>query len=469
MFSGRVVVAAAIVGLGALSGPLAGSALADTTATVSYTTPGLSWFTVPAGVSSVTVTAVGAAGGNSVFEQGGYGGSVTEAVPVEPGHVLSVIVGGPGGSATVTTPGAGGVGGGGSGGAATGTQFSGGGGGGASSVGPGNSAAFAYVVAAGGGGASLDSGPFATWGLTAVLPMTGALEPRPRAVRAGAHFRRKTMDRAKPGPRGSGEPAGPDLDRAPLPPAAVLAAPAATEVATGATGPTGNDGGSGPTGSTGPPGPIGSTESTGSTGSTGSPGASGPPGPQGIPGAASPATTQRDLEVPREAQGHHLRHDPALLRRHQETAGSPRDADLHQSGRRDQLHHDLRLLGPGERSCGAGDRHRDGSRTCCADRRGQDRAPPAQALAAPTGQGPVPRLDPGLTKTTRVRPDRSHLDPGAVEGNCSRLAWELLVESSCPRVTTLRDSSRACHSRAMLSGPARSLGQDGSSDHDPRL
>lgn len=103
-------------------------------------------FTVPAGVLRVTVHATGAEGGN----YGGKGGVVTATIPVTPGEVLSVVVGGFGGWGG--EPGSNG---GGQGGFRVGDSYLGigGGGGGASDVRQGGSAlANRVVVAAGGGG-----------------------------------------------------------------------------------------------------------------------------------------------------------------------------------------------------------------------------------------------------------------------------------------------------------------------------
>lgn len=103
-------------------------------------------FTVPAGVLRLTIRATGAEGGN----HGGKGGVVTATIPVTPGEVLSVVVGGFGG--WTGEPGSNG---GGQGGLRVGDSYLGigGGGGGASDVRQGGSAlANRVVVAAGGGG-----------------------------------------------------------------------------------------------------------------------------------------------------------------------------------------------------------------------------------------------------------------------------------------------------------------------------
>ena len=112
-------------------------------------------FTVPSGVDSVQVDAVGAAGGGKGATPGGAPAIATAAVPVRPGEVLYVEVGGAG--QQVPGPGPGGWNGGGNG------PGGGGGGGGASDVRtvpcvtvcPGNAASLGsrLVVAAGGGGA----------------------------------------------------------------------------------------------------------------------------------------------------------------------------------------------------------------------------------------------------------------------------------------------------------------------------
>jgi hypothetical protein len=99
-------------------------------------------FTVPAGVSSITVVAVGGKGGDGRFGgAGAFGGLVTATVPVTGPESLSVQVAG---NADTSTAGFGDGGGAGLGGAGD----NGGGGGGASSV----SASSPLVVAGGGGG-----------------------------------------------------------------------------------------------------------------------------------------------------------------------------------------------------------------------------------------------------------------------------------------------------------------------------
>ena len=131
------------------------SASAAETKTFKYV-DGQQEFKVPAGVTSIAVEAVGAAGASAqgettvdklTFAAGGAGGRgavVTGEVPVTPGSTLYIDVGGAGGQ----------PGGGFNGGASTGDQYvSGGGGGGASDVRT-ESGSFAsrLIVAAGGGG-----------------------------------------------------------------------------------------------------------------------------------------------------------------------------------------------------------------------------------------------------------------------------------------------------------------------------
>ncbi|MBY0494982.1 MAG: hypothetical protein K2Y23_12275 [Cyanobacteria bacterium] len=105
-------------------------------------------FTVPAGVTSITVTAFGAQGGAGAGggPAGGLGGSVQARITVTPGEVLTINVGGAGVAA-----GAGGFNGGGASGAAV---SRGGGGGGASDVRRGGVGLANRVVVAGGGGGS---------------------------------------------------------------------------------------------------------------------------------------------------------------------------------------------------------------------------------------------------------------------------------------------------------------------------
>jgi uncharacterized protein YjdB len=150
---------------------LTGSVLGANAQTSSFLTPGGPYnYTVPVGVTAITVTLRGGAGGKNSDPVGfpdsaGHGGCVTANVAVVAGQVLVVYVGGKGGDATPGVGGAGGAGGangGGAGGQWTGHIFAGGGGGGASDLRLASGLPSArLVVAGGGGGAGLNDGFFA--------------------------------------------------------------------------------------------------------------------------------------------------------------------------------------------------------------------------------------------------------------------------------------------------------------------
>jgi hypothetical protein len=115
-------------------------------------------FIVPADVTSITVYASGARGGDgwsvdgagSVKGFGGLGGNVQATLTVTPGETLYIYVGGAGEDAT-TSPGAGGWNGGGDGGGSD-AGYSGGGGGGASDIRRGGDALTDRILVAAGGG-----------------------------------------------------------------------------------------------------------------------------------------------------------------------------------------------------------------------------------------------------------------------------------------------------------------------------
>jgi hypothetical protein len=107
VFARRVSVAAIALVIAACGkeSPVAPSqpdvvAIADVTATVvgpntvTFTTVGAATFTVPAGVTSLTVTAVGGGGAGSIPSAGGSGAKVTGTLAVTPGEVLNLFVGG---------------------------------------------------------------------------------------------------------------------------------------------------------------------------------------------------------------------------------------------------------------------------------------------------------------------------------------------------------------------------------------
>lgn len=115
-------------------------------------------FTVPSGVTSITVDARGAKGGFGYPStcEGGNGGRVQGTITVTPGQVLQVYVGGVGSNGSTGVAGAGGFNGGGLGGLYSGS-YSGGGGGGASDI---RTSPYALAnrlaVAGGGGGGAYD-------------------------------------------------------------------------------------------------------------------------------------------------------------------------------------------------------------------------------------------------------------------------------------------------------------------------
>lgn len=129
-------------------------------ATQTFTTAGTHFFTVPAGVTSIYLTAIGARGGVCFGATGGKGASVGAIIPVTPGDQLRAQVGGEGGGGGGLCPGAGGgaggTGGGGAGGAGTpgGSLVGGAGGGGGTVVGRGAGFSELLMVAGGGGGSA---------------------------------------------------------------------------------------------------------------------------------------------------------------------------------------------------------------------------------------------------------------------------------------------------------------------------
>jgi hypothetical protein len=135
------------------------------TVSCTYTGAGTYAFTVPDGIGSLDVRAVGAGGGagyNTLGNSpGGPGASVEDtAVPVTAGQALNVVVGGAGGAGTRTTGGAAGSPGGGGApgdsGVARGSQNGGGGGGYSGVLDPSSNP---LVIAAGGGGGGGGSSP----------------------------------------------------------------------------------------------------------------------------------------------------------------------------------------------------------------------------------------------------------------------------------------------------------------------
>jgi len=107
--------------------------VAASAATVTFTGTGVDSWTVPAGVSSVSIVAIGGGGGGSNHSNGGAGGKVTATLAVTAGQVLSIYVGGGGG----------------------GSVTGGGGGGGSTNI---NAGGANQIIAGGGGGAGFDAG-----------------------------------------------------------------------------------------------------------------------------------------------------------------------------------------------------------------------------------------------------------------------------------------------------------------------
>ncbi len=140
--------------------PLGTNVCGPPTAVVYNYTGAVQTFTVPAGVTSLTINAIGARGGAS-YNGGvpGYGGQVQTTLTVIPGQVLNIYVGNVGTVGSTNPPSLGGFNGGGEGHGYAGC-CGGGGGGGATDIRIGG-VAFAnrVVVAAGGGGAGSDGGP----------------------------------------------------------------------------------------------------------------------------------------------------------------------------------------------------------------------------------------------------------------------------------------------------------------------
>ena len=116
-------------------------------------------FTVPTGVTSVTIEAFGAEGGAATLGAGlvAQGGRSVATIAVTAGETLFVYVGGRGGDGAVGSPGAGGFNGGGGSANAIGSS-EGGGGGGASDVRQGGNGLANRVLVAGGGGGGGASG-----------------------------------------------------------------------------------------------------------------------------------------------------------------------------------------------------------------------------------------------------------------------------------------------------------------------
>lgn len=129
-----------------------------TTFTLNYT-GGIQTYTVPAGVTTLTVDLMGAKGGSGYpsVSAGGNGGRVTGTISVTPGQVLQIYVGGMGGDASASLAGSAGFNGGGIGALYSGA-YGGGGGGGATDIRvPPYSLSDRIAIAGGGGGGAYNA------------------------------------------------------------------------------------------------------------------------------------------------------------------------------------------------------------------------------------------------------------------------------------------------------------------------
>lgn len=145
-------------GLAALGLFVFSASEAQTVTTFNYT-GSMQTYTVPIGVTSITVDVYGAQGGfgyNAPNAIPGRGGRVQATLAVTPGEILNIFVGGQGGPGGTTVGGTAGYNGGGTGGGWPGGR-SGGGGGGASDIRQGGTAlANRVVIGAGGGGTGVN-------------------------------------------------------------------------------------------------------------------------------------------------------------------------------------------------------------------------------------------------------------------------------------------------------------------------
>ena len=149
--------------------------------TQTFTTVGQTTFTVPAGVTSIAVTAIGAqgGGGSAAGCEGGQGAAVSGTLPVTPGQLLYVEVGGHGVDVESSSgAGAGGANGGGAGGVDD-HGGGGGGGGGASDIrtmpaANGVSPTDPRLIVAGGGGGGADNYAGCSGGNAGPSPGRGA-------------------------------------------------------------------------------------------------------------------------------------------------------------------------------------------------------------------------------------------------------------------------------------------------------
>ena len=131
------------------------SASSSASVTYSYYYTGtVQSFTVPYGVTTITVQAYGAQGGEGWYN-GGLGGYVSASLKVTPGQVLYLYVGGAGSSSYYNAHPSGGYNGGGYGSANACSGWYGGGGGGATDIRTTSGVLASRIVVAGGGGGGM--------------------------------------------------------------------------------------------------------------------------------------------------------------------------------------------------------------------------------------------------------------------------------------------------------------------------
>ncbi|MEI7453829.1 MAG: IPTL-CTERM sorting domain-containing protein, partial [Actinomycetes bacterium] len=90
----------ALAALTALLIPFLGAPPAQAASQESFTTPGLTAWVVPSGVTAITVTAIGGGGGGGGSSAGGAGCTVVSTFSVTPGQSIRLFIGGGGGGNT---------------------------------------------------------------------------------------------------------------------------------------------------------------------------------------------------------------------------------------------------------------------------------------------------------------------------------------------------------------------------------
>ena len=129
----RVIAFGSAIGL-VVAIPLTGASPVHAAVLATFNTPGAATYTVPPGVTAITVIATGGGGGGGYAATGGNGGIVTAPLSVTPGQVLNLFVGGGG----------------------VGSGLGGGGGGGSTNIDAGTAN---QIIAGGGGGGGGGTAP----------------------------------------------------------------------------------------------------------------------------------------------------------------------------------------------------------------------------------------------------------------------------------------------------------------------